>query len=102
MVINHLLTGMILQVGHSKRKLVFQPSIFRCELLVSGRLIEFIIRIEDTFWCPKDPAVVFFPTHITRNVCFLFPLHLHQNLGLEFQEKQTKESTSRMSRFVMT
>ena len=27
-----------LKIGHSKRKLVFQPSFFRCELLVSGRM----------------------------------------------------------------
>ena len=27
-----------LKIGHPKRKLVFQPSIFRCELLVSGRV----------------------------------------------------------------
>ncbi len=28
-----------LKIGHPKRKLRFQPSIFRCELLVSGRVI---------------------------------------------------------------
>ena len=28
-----------LTIGHPKRKLVFQPSIFRCELLVSGRVL---------------------------------------------------------------
>ena len=27
-----------LKIGHPKRKVVFQPSIFRCELLVSGRV----------------------------------------------------------------
>ena len=27
-----------LKIGHPKRKIVFQPSIFRCELLVSGRV----------------------------------------------------------------
>ncbi len=27
-----------LKIGHPKRKLVFQPSIVRCELLVSGRV----------------------------------------------------------------
>ena len=27
-----------LKIGHPKRKLVLQPSIFRCELLVSGRV----------------------------------------------------------------
>ena len=40
-----------LKIGHPKRKLVFQPSIFRCELLVSG-------RVERKLWgrqaiCPK-------------------------------------------------
>ena len=28
-----------LQIGHPNRKLVFQSSIFRCELLVSGRVV---------------------------------------------------------------
>ena len=31
--------------GHSNRKVVFQPSIFRCELLVSGRVLPWC------FWC---------------------------------------------------
>ena len=30
-----------LKIGHPKRKRVFQPSIFRCELLVSGRVTPF-------------------------------------------------------------
>ena len=29
-----------MNIGHPKRKLVFQPSNFRCELLVSGRVVE--------------------------------------------------------------
>ena len=31
-----------MKIGHPKRKLVFQPSIFRCELLVSRRVISFL------------------------------------------------------------
>ena len=31
-----------LNIGHPKRKLVFQPSIFRCELSVSGRVLYII------------------------------------------------------------
>ena len=33
-------TNIALKIGHPKRKLVFQPSIFRCELLVSGRVTQ--------------------------------------------------------------
>ena len=31
-------SNMPLKIGHSKKKLVFQPSIFRCKLWVSGRV----------------------------------------------------------------
>ena len=39
-----------LKIGHPKRKLVFQPSIFRCELLVSG-------RVESPFWREHKEAM---------------------------------------------
>ena len=32
------LTARPLKIGHPNKKLVFQPSVFRCELLVSGRV----------------------------------------------------------------
>ncbi len=35
-----------LKIGHPNRKVVFQPSIFRGELLVSGRIYEIYKRIE--------------------------------------------------------
>ena len=37
------LTFSPLKIGHPKRKLVFQPSIFRCELLVSGSVLGFML-----------------------------------------------------------
>ena len=39
-----------LKLGHPKRKLVFQPSIFRCELLVSGRVIFVTWRCDFCIW----------------------------------------------------
>ena len=45
-----------LKIGHPKRKFVFQPSIFRCELLVSWRVIDFLQNKDHNFmWLSRSP-----------------------------------------------
>ena len=45
-----------LKIGHLKRKLVFQPSIFTCELLVQGGYFVFFAGFH---WCAGESCVIF-------------------------------------------
>ena len=67
------LTFSPLKIGNPKRKVVFQPSIFRGELLVSGRVLSYVFQVARFFWFQHQPLRLAPPNRILPSVrVFIF------------------------------